>query len=92
MVKEKLLSVKAKALAAVPAAAVAISAAAPLVAYAAEGDTSASASATEAVGVVTAIASLFTTYPMNIFLAFGIAAGGIGLFATAKKAAGGRKG
>ena len=49
----------------------------------------ASASATEAVGLVTAVASLFTTYPMNVFLGCGLAAAGLGLFARAKRTSGG---
>lgn len=61
----------------------------PVLAYAADGD--ASSAATEAVGVVSAAAGLFTTYPMNIFLGFGITAGAIGLFARAKSASGGRR-
>lgn len=78
-----------KFLLSVPAVTGALCTLSPMLAYAAEGD--ASAAATEAVGVVAAAASLFTTYPMNIFLGFGITAGAIGLFARAKSASGGRR-
>jgi len=77
-----------KAAVVIPAVAGAVSMYAPLVAHAADGD--AASAATDAVGVVTAIVPLFTTYPMNVFIGCGIAAAGLGLFARARKSSGGK--
>lgn len=86
-VNEKLHTTKGKLMVAVPAV-MASTAVAPLVAYAAEGD--ASSAVTESVGLVTSVASLFSTYPMNVFLGFGLAAAAISLFVRAKRGAGGK--
>lgn len=63
---------------------------APVVAYAAEGDFSATSAVTESVGLVATVATLFSTPPMSIFLGFGLASAGIGLFVRAKKGSGGK--
>ena len=57
--------------------------------FAAESGASAAEAATEAVGLVTSVATLFTTYPMNVFLGCGLAAAGLALFARAKRTSGG---
>lgn len=87
----KMFSVKKKLLLAAPAVTGMMCTLSPMLAYAAEGDASAAAAAGDAVAAVTSISSLFTTYPMNVFLGFGIAAAAVGLFAKAKGASGGKK-
>lgn len=87
LLKEKMKPVINRIAVVVPAV-VSCSALCAVPAFAA--DASASASATEAVGLVTAVSSLFTTYPMNVFLGCGLAAAGLGLFARAKRTSGGK--
>lgn len=84
---EKLNAAKGKMLVVVPSV-VGASALTPMMAYAAEGD--ATTAVTSSVGLVTSVSSLFTTYPMNIFLGFGLASAAIGLFVRAKRGSGGK--
>lgn len=87
-VKELATSASLKTKMAVAGSAVALSAAMPMVAFA-EGETT--TGVTEAVNAVTAVSSLFTNYPMNVFLGCGIALAAFRVFRGAKGASGGSR-
>lgn len=62
-----------------------VSALVPMVSHAAEGDVSSGVS--HAVDAVTGLSSLFTMYPMNIFLGCSVAIAGFKVFKSGKRAA-----
>lgn len=88
--KEFASTTKGRIMMAAPAVTTAVFAATPMLSYASDASGSAGADAAEAVTMFSKVTSLFSTYPLNVYIGGGLVVLGLGIFGVAKRVSGSR--